>query len=145
MAPTPNLRAWPKLLRSGSSCAKCQALFLEVRAVKKTPLQTMKDKFQSKEKLVDALLGLLERRGGLSKDDLRKKLLVQSNSKLLVLHRREEIIRERFGSRANMIDSLLAAGKKKSGKEDKDWRRRLESSSAGQLLDLARRFKLARS
>lgn len=112
--------------------------------MKKTPLQSIKERFQSKEKLVDALLGVLERRGGVSKEDLRRKLLAQSNSKLLVLHRREELIRERFGSRAKMIDSLIEAGKKKPAKEDKDWRRRLESLSSGQLLDLARRYKLVR-
>jgi len=112
--------------------------------VKKSPLQVVKEKFQSKEKLVDALLGSMEKTGGSSKEELRKKLLAQSNRKLLVLHQREELIGKHFGSRAKMIDALMEKNKGKSGKEDKDYRRRLERLSSGQLLDLARRLRLVK-
>ena len=52
---------------------------------KKTPLQQVTDRFGSKEKLVDKLIGRLDR-GDDSKDEFRDRLLAMANSKLLRLY-----------------------------------------------------------
>jgi hypothetical protein len=58
-------------------------------AMNTSPLKTVKAKFGSKEKLVDQLLGSLEREEGVTKDSLKKRLLSASNSKLLALSKRK--------------------------------------------------------
>jgi hypothetical protein len=85
-------------------------------------------------------MGLMKRPSDLTKDQFKKKLLAQSNHKLLNLHTRESRIKDRFGSREKLIDALLQAGKGK--KEDGGYRIHLEKRTNGQLLDLARRRSL---
>ena len=51
---------------------------------KKAPLAQVNDQFGGKEKLVDKLMGMLDR-GEESKDELRTRLLAAANSKLLRL------------------------------------------------------------
>jgi hypothetical protein len=110
--------------------------------MKKTPLQQVKDRFGSKDKLVSELMGLMKRPSDLTKDQFKKKLLAQSNQKLLNLHTRESRIKERFGNRDKLIDSLLQAGQGKNKKEDSGYRLHLEKRTNGQLLDMARRHSL---
>jgi hypothetical protein len=53
-----------------------------------TPLQTVKEKFGSKEQLVSQLVSKLEAQEGESKDEFKARLLTVSNRKLLRLHAR---------------------------------------------------------
>ena len=53
-----------------------------------TPLQTVKEKFGSKEQLVSQLVSKLQPLEGESKDEMKARLLTVSNRKLLRLHQR---------------------------------------------------------
>ena len=108
----------------------------------KMPKQQAKEQFGSKDKLVEEIMGLIGKPANLTKDQLKKKLRSQSNSKLLVLVKRERLLKERFGNRDKLIDTLVKSrsGKKKS--EDKDYRKRLTGMTTGQLLDAAKRLKI---
>ncbi len=110
--------------------------------MKKIPMQQTKDQHGSKDKLVDAIAGLAKRPANLTKDQIKLKLRAQSNKKLLILLNREQTLKEHFGSRDKLIDTIIksSVGKKKS--EDKDYRKRLDSYTTGQLLDVARRKKI---
>jgi len=52
---------------------------------KRGPIGIMRQKFQSKSKLVEELLSRASKKEGESKDDLKKRLLKSSNKKLLKL------------------------------------------------------------
>lgn len=107
----------------------------------KTPLQMVRDRYGSKEKLVDELMGLIKRPSDLPKDKFKKKLLAQSNKKLMVLHDREQLVKDKFGNRDKLIDAIVEIrGGKKS--EDKALRKRLTTRTTGQLIGLARRLEL---
>ena len=54
-----------------------------------TPLQTVKEKFGSKEKLVSQLITHLKANDGESKDEFKKRLMTVSNRKLLKLMDRQ--------------------------------------------------------
>ncbi|MBW1808549.1 MAG: hypothetical protein JRJ87_10175 [Deltaproteobacteria bacterium] len=110
--------------------------------MKKIPLMQTKDQHGSKDKLVEAITSLLKRPANLTKDQLKLKLRAQSNKKLLILLNREQTLKEHFGSRDKLIDTIItsSSGKKKS--EDKDYRKRLDSFTTGQLLDVARRKRI---
>ena len=102
--------------------------------MKKTPLQQTRERFGSKDKLVEQIMGLVQRPSNMTKDQLKKKLRAQSNKKLVILLGREQMLKDRFGGRDKLIKALIEsrAGAKKS--EDKGYRQRL---------DIARRRKLA--
>lgn len=110
--------------------------------MKKSPLQQVKDKFGGKDKLVAELMGMMARPSDLTKDQFKKKLLAQSNRKLMILHQRETTIKSKYGSRAKLIDSLVSARMGKQKKEDKTYRVHLEKRTNGQLLDLAKRVNV---
>jgi hypothetical protein len=110
--------------------------------MKKNPLQTVSEKFGSKDKLVSELLSLIKRSADLSKDEFKKTLLAQSNRKLLVLHQRETDVKDRFGSKTKLVDALVSAKMGKNKIEDRGYRSHLEHRTNGQLLDMARRNKI---
>jgi hypothetical protein len=96
----------------------------------KSPLEVVNDKFGGKDKLVDALVGLLETDE--SKDDLRKRLLAVANNKLLRLHRVASTVKEKYGSRDKLVAQAISSRPK-----DKDYRARLEAYSTARLVDIA--------
>ncbi len=100
-----------------------------------SPLATVKAKFETKDKLVDQIVGLLSKDSDESKDDMRKRLLSTSNAKLLKLHGATNLAQEKFGSRSKLVEETASAlGKAK----DKDYVTKLESYSAARLIDLHR-------
>jgi hypothetical protein len=101
--------------------------------MKKSPLARVNEEFGSKDKLVDAIVGVLER-GDEDKDALRKRLLAASNSKLFRLLDLANQVKQ-AGGRSKLIDALLETSRR--GK-DKDFRARLEGLTTGRLLDLYR-------
>ena len=100
-----------------------------------TPLQTVKEQFGSKDKLIDAVAGML----GKNKDEaseLKESLRGSANSKLLRLHERMTVIQDRWGSVDKLVEAILT--KKKRLKDD-DYRESLMTRTPGRLLDLMRR------
>ena len=76
--------------------------------MKITPLQEVKEKFGSKENLVKELKAMFDK-GDLFEDrlNLDKGLQMVSNAKLLKLHKVAAEVKERFTTRANLVDDLL--------------------------------------
>jgi len=100
----------------------------------KSPFITVNEKHGSKEKLVDAIVGVLER-GDEDKDALKKRLQTSSNSKLLRLLATATEVRERFGSKEKLVDAILKA---RGRQQDAAYRQRLLTYSPARLLDLHR-------
>jgi hypothetical protein len=100
----------------------------------KSPFITVNEKHGSKEKLVDAIVDVLER-GDEDKDALKTRLQTSSNSKLLRLLATATEVRERFGSKEKLVDDILKA----SGRpKDADYRQKLLKLGPARLLDLHR-------
>src|SRR5262245_54487859 len=104
-------------------------------ATKKSPLARTKDEHESKEKLVDRLLGVL---GSITKtdedhDSLKAKLLAASNKKLLRLHEVSTEIKSKYGSIEKLAEAVGAAlGRAK----DAPYLDKLKTYSPARLLDL---------
>jgi HPt (histidine-containing phosphotransfer) domain-containing protein len=100
----------------------------------KSPLALVNETFGAKDKLVDKLVGLLDR-GDESKDDLRKRLSSAANVKLLRLHQVATTVKDKFGSRDAMVEQVAKAlGRTK----DKPFVERLAAYSDARLVDLAK-------
>ena len=112
--------------------------------MKKTPLKQVNEEFGGKDKLVDELLGMVKRPADTTKDEMKKRLRSQSNRKLLTLLSRERTVKKNYGNRDKLIDAIVKAGMGKDKAEDKVYRKRLTSHTTGQLLDLARRHRIAK-
>jgi hypothetical protein len=100
-------------------------------ALKQSPLARVKDEFGGKDKLVDKIVGVLDS-GDESKDELRKRLLGVSNSKLIRLFSVATKTKQAGGH-----DKLVAATAEKLNRaKDKDYVEKLDEYSNGQLLDV---------
>ena len=100
-------------------------------ALKKSPLERVKEEFGGKDKLVDKIVGSLDS-GDESKDELRKRLLGVANAKLIRLHGVATRTKQAGGH-----DKLAAATAEKLGRaKDKDYVAKLESFSNGRLIDI---------
>ena len=101
-----------------------------------TPLNNMKERFETKEKLVEAVEKLMTDelwlprlsadRGG------DKGLAHVSNKKLLRLHRVLTKVKTDFGSRAKLVTAILEA---EGRTKDADYEKRLGRESAPRLYD----------
>jgi hypothetical protein len=101
-------------------------------ALKLSPLARVKEEFGGKDKLVDKIVGVLDS-GDESKDELRKRLLGVSNTKLIRLHSVATRTKQ-AGGHGKLV--ATAAERMKHGK-DKDYVQRLSGFSNGRLLDMA--------
>jgi hypothetical protein len=100
-------------------------------ALKKSPLERVKEEFGGKDKLVDKIVGVLDS-GDESKDELRKRLLGVDNTKLIRLHGVATRTKQAGGH-----DKLAAATAEKLGRaKDKDYVAKLETFSNGKLIDI---------
>ena len=90
-------------------------------AMKKTPLQEVKERFGSKQNLVKELKGLFDK-GKLFEDRLNpdKGLDHVSNAKLLKLHRVATEVTERFTTRENLVNDLVKLMKRENDEGLKD-------------------------
>lgn len=105
--------------------------------MKKNPLTTVRDRFETKEALVDELIGtgLLRRVEDESDAELKSRLLKSPNTKLLRLHGQTGEVSSRFGDRAGLLDALCKL--KFQGRKVEDaWREKASGWSNGRLLDL---------
>lgn len=99
----------------------------------KTPLSQVKEKFESKEKLVAAIEKLATQDLWLDRVNQDRGLARVSNAKLLRLHAALEDAKKRFGSRAKLIAAVLEAEKRT---KDEGFKTRLEGYPLPRLLDL---------
>jgi hypothetical protein len=111
----------------------------------KSPLAIVKEKFGEKSKLIAALSEFTNNDLWVDRVNKNKTLERVANAKLLRLHRIFSEVKEKFGSRAKLIDAICEM-EKRSG--DPGFRKRLESRPVPRLYDVyqavARRTRLAR-
>jgi hypothetical protein len=101
-----------------------------------TPLSTVKDRFESKEKLVEAVEKLMTEdlwvprlasdRGG------KRGIKHVSNAKLLRLHDTLTEVKEKFGTRAKLIEAVLEV---ENRSKDSGYKTRLEAYPVPRLYD----------
>ncbi len=101
--------------------------------MKNSPVSVMKEQFQSKEKLVEAVQQLASSDLWLDRVNSVKGLARVSNTKLLRLHRILTDAKGRFGSRAKLIDAILELEKRS---KDSGYKTRLEGYTLPRLIDL---------
>ena len=100
-------------------------------ALKQSPLARVKDEFGGKDKLVDKIVGVLDS-GDESKDELRKRLLGVSNTKLIRLFSVATKTKQSGGH-----DKLVAVTAEKLNRaKDKDYVEKMGEFSNGRLLDM---------
>ena len=100
-------------------------------ALKTGPLARVKQEFGGKDKLVDKIVGVLDS-GDESKDELRKRLLGVSNTKLIRLFSVATKTKQAGGH-----DKLVTSTAEKLNRaKDKDYVAKLDQFSNGRLLDM---------
>jgi hypothetical protein len=103
---------------------------------RKAPLSIVKEKFGEKAKLVEAVKGFMTEDlwvGRTSSDRGGDKGLDHvSNAKLLRLHATFSEVKEKFGTRAKLIDAILTA---ENRSKDAGYRTRLEAFPVPRLYD----------
>ncbi|MRG91454.1 hypothetical protein [Polyangium spumosum] len=103
---------------------------------RKAPLSIVKEKFGEKAKLVEAVKGFMTEDlwvGRTSADRGGDKGLDHvSNAKLLRLHATFSEVKEKFGTRAKLIDAILVA---ENRSKDTGYRTRLENFPVPRLYD----------
>ncbi len=99
----------------------------------KNPLALVKEAFESKEKLVEAV----EKFGGedlwLARTNKNKGLAHVSNAKLLKLHATFTAVKEKFGTRAKLVDAILDLEKRA---KDDGYKSRLSLYPVPRLWDM---------
>jgi hypothetical protein len=100
--------------------------------MKKSPLSVTKERFQSKDKLVEAVQKLATEDLWLDRVSSAKGLARISNAKLARLHDILSEVKRDFGTRAKLIDAILALEKRV---KDTGYKTRLEKFPLPRLLD----------
>jgi hypothetical protein len=100
--------------------------------MKKTPVSVVKEKYGDKEKLVAAVQKLATEELWLDRVNETKGLARVSNAKLLRLIDTLGSVKERFGTRAKLIDAILVLEKRT---KDAGYQARLEGYPTPRLLD----------
>lgn len=99
----------------------------------KSPLSLVKDKFGDKEKLVAEVQKFVNDELWVSRENKDKGLAHVSNAKLLRLHATFSEVKEKFGTRAKLIDSILDLEKRT---KDEGYKTRLLKYPVPRLYDL---------
>ncbi len=100
--------------------------------MKKQPLRLVKDSFQSKEKLVEAVQKLATADLWIDRVNSEKGLARVANGKLVRLHAILSDAKQRFGSRDKLIAAILELEKRT---KDAGYKARLEQYPLPRLLD----------
>ena len=109
---------------------------------KKSPLQIVNDEHGSKKELAEKVLALLDRpEDGEEASDFDRSIQTMSNRKLLRLWNSHALLKEKFGSKEDLIKSVVAA--RFPGGND-DYAAKLSTFTVPRLLDLARQHQLLR-
>lgn len=102
----------------------------------KSPLATIKEKFETKAKLVEALEAVAKNEDlWVSRLNTNKGLAHISNAKLLKLHATFAAVKEKFGTRAKMIDAIADIEKRA---KDEGYKARLGAYPVPRLWDMYR-------
>ena len=101
--------------------------------MKKSPVAVVKERFESKEKLVEAVQKLATADLWLDRVSAQKGLAKVSNQKLLKLHDVLSDAKQRFGSRDKLISAILELKKRT---KDAGYTENLKKQALPQLLDL---------
>jgi hypothetical protein len=101
----------------------------------KSPIQTVKEKFGDKAKLVEAVEAFTKDDLWVARTNESKGLKHVSNSKLMRLHRIFSDVKERFGTRAKLIDAILEVTKRV---KDEGYKAALGKFPVPRLYDLYR-------
>lgn len=102
-----------------------------------TPMQTVKDKFGGRKQLVDQLAGMVDKmHGDDSEDAVKSRLMGLTNKKLLRLYAVEQKVRERYGDKAKLIQSILDARKAAGHTADATLEAKLGTYTKARLLDM---------
>lgn len=117
---------------------------------RKSPLGLVKDKFGEKTKLVEAIKAFMTEELWLNRTSAdrggSKSLEHVSNAKLLRLHATFAEVKEKFGTRAKLIEAILTA---ENRSKDPGYQKRLEAYPVPRLYDhykaAAKRAKAAAS
>jgi hypothetical protein len=104
----------------------------------KSPIQHVKEKFGDKAKLVEAVEQFTKDDLWVSRTNEDKGLKHVSNAKLLRLHRIFSDVKERFGTRAKLIDAILELTKRV---KDEGYKSALAKYPVPRLYDLFRATK----
>jgi len=99
----------------------------------KSPLSLVKDKFGDKEKLVSEVEKFVNDELWVSRENKDKGLAHVSNAKLLRLHATFSEVKDKFGTRAKLIDSILDLEKRT---KDEGYKSRLLKYPVPRLYDL---------
>jgi hypothetical protein len=99
----------------------------------KNPLALVKDKFGDKAKLVAAVEALTGEDLWVSRTNKDKGLAHVSNAKLLRLHETFTAVKEKFGTRAKLIDAILEVEKRA---KDDGYKQHLSAFPVPRLWDL---------
>lgn len=102
-----------------------------------SPLQKVKERFGSKEKLAQAVIDLFSQIKE-EKEDLQERLKTAANTQLLHLHEVATLIKERFGTKEKLVEHLLSL---QNRVKDASYRAKLSTFSLPKLMDLVRRFE----
>lgn len=101
--------------------------------MKKSPVSVVKERFSSKDKLVEAVQKLATSDLWLDRVNATKGLAKVSNQKLLKLHTVLTDAQKRFGSRDKLIGAILELSKRS---KDAGYSARLKKAALPELLDL---------
>jgi hypothetical protein len=99
----------------------------------KNPLSIVKDKFGDKEKLVAAVEKFTGDDLWVARTNKDKGLAHVSNAKLLRLHATFSAVKEKFGTRAKLIDAILEVEKRS---KDEGYKKRLTAFPVPRLWDM---------
>jgi hypothetical protein len=99
----------------------------------KNPLAVVKDKFEGKKKLVEAVEKLAGEDLWVSRTNKDKGLAHVSNAKLLRLHATFTAVKEKFGTRAKLIEAILEVEKRT---KDEGYKTALSAYPVPRLWDL---------
>jgi len=103
--------------------------------MKKTPLQIVKERFGDKTKLIEALAPFTNEDMWVNRLNADKGLEHVSNAKLLRLFDTFSAVKEKFGTRAKLIESILEIEKRT---KDEGYKSRLERHPVPRLFDMYR-------
>ncbi|HET6613918.1 MAG TPA: hypothetical protein VFG83_18090 [Kofleriaceae bacterium] len=102
--------------------------------MKETPLQTVKRRFGTKEKLVDSLVDAVKEAGE-EAAEVKQRLLLASNKKLLRLAEVSTTVKDKYGSKDKLAEAL---GQALGRARDNDYVNKLRTFSQARLLDMIR-------
>ena len=105
--------------------------------MKKTPSQSVKDRFGEKKKLVDALQQFVKADLWVARENKEKGLARISNAKLIRLFDTFTAVQSKWGTRAKLIDAIVDA---EGRQHEKGFRDRLDTWPVPRLFD---RYKSA--